>query len=182
MSISTGNRQRSESDRSVRKSADRFKFLSAVCALSRQRPRFFDSWISGYLSSKEETANVNQRNNEAYLTEYIDKINNEDIDLIIGSDNFTDLVPDVAALLLNTIEKGGNILMIADLADHSTYNPSSVGIKTESDNADSVVKLFSVFLNQILTDRMPSAENLIDIGYYSKRILRGFQKNTDLQC
>lgn len=137
---------------------------------------FFDSWISGYLSSKEETANVNQRNNEAYLTEYIDKINNEDIDLIIGSDNFTDLVPDVAALLLNTIEKGGNILMIADLADHSTYNPSSVGIKTESDNADSVVKLFSVFLNQILTDRMPSAENLIDIGYYSKKDTSGLSK------
>lgn len=137
---------------------------------------FYESWISGqFRSNPDEEKNVHKKDEE-YLNEYIEKVKNENTDLIIGSDNFTDLVPEVADLIINTIEKGGNILMISDIADHSDYNPSSVGIKTEKDESLSIVQLFSIYIKQILTYKVPAAESLAEIGYYSDTDSSGLTK------
>ncbi|HTO16448.1 MAG TPA: hypothetical protein VLZ83_11795 [Edaphocola sp.] len=137
---------------------------------------FYESFISGYYSSVVEEKESSLQQKESYLKKYINRINIENNDLIIGSDNFTDLVPEMIELLISTIERGGNILLLADIADHNTYSPSAVGIALDNAKPHTLVELFSVYLQQILNHKAPSAENLTDIGFYSKKNINGLSK------
>jgi len=104
--------------------------------------------------------------NKNLAHQYEEELINKEQDFIVASSNFIDHVPYFSKLLFNTLKKGGNILLLADIPDHTKYKPDEVDIKSFSDKAEDVSKLFAMYLQGIIEKKIPTAKNLIDIGYF----------------
>lgn len=144
-----------------------------------QEKGFLDSLIFGYFKNKKSEAQQAE-NKLAYISNSINNSIKNNSNFIVSSNDFIDTIPKFSALFLDTLKKGGNILLLADIPNHTKYKPINVGVHYENENEmESISKIFSVYLEQAIEHHSPMAKDLMDIGYYdgkeqthlSKRII-----------
>jgi hypothetical protein len=172
----------SDKDNTIDEEEEISDFYKLYKRYINQDKGFYDSVIFGYSSF----VNLDVKNLKEDTDEYLKQSSNDFIrknnDLIISSSSFTDILPKIAEVLLDTLNKGGKILMIADIPNHTKYVPLEVGIEYQENNLTSIAKLFAVYLEQTLTHNIPNVNELLDIGFYSKEDHSGFDKNIILCC
>lgn len=135
---------------------------------------FYDSIIFGY--SSFGTPAINQEDTNLLLKNINEEFIRRDKDLIISADNFIDIMPGMVDIMLNTLNKGGNILLVADIPNHTGYIPDDVGINYPGNKKVSAARLFAVYLEQTLVHQVPNVQQLLDIGFYSAEDESGFSK------
>lgn len=104
--------------------------------------------------------------NKELAKKYEEELINKEQDFIVASSNLLDHVTYFSKLLFNTLKNGGNILLLTDIPDHTKYRPNEVGIKSSSDKPEDISKLFALYLQEVIEKEIPTAKNLIDIGYF----------------
>lgn len=137
---------------------------------------FFNSIIYAYSHTNQVPDEQYMKDSQLYLKQYVDEFNENNKNFILSANNFTDFVPKMSEIFFDTLKKGGNILMVADIPNHTKYHPGEVGINFDSNQEVPTAKLFTVYLEQLFDYLFPSTENIIDIGYFSSDNPDAFKK------
>lgn len=138
---------------------------------------FRDSVIFGYIKNQKSQWEKQVDDNLKYINDTVNKSIFSNTDFIVSTNDFTSSIPKFSALFFDALKKGGNILLLADIPDHTKYKPFEVGMQYGNNNElESISKIFSVYLEQTFEHSIPTARSLMDIGYYDEKDKSGLKK------
>lgn len=130
---------------------------------------FKDSILFGYIKNQQSKWKKQAEDNLAYINSTVKKSVESNTDFIVSSNDFIDTIPKFSALFFDALKKGGNILILADIPNHTEFKATDVGINHNTESLESISKLFSVYLEQTFEHIIPTAKNLMDIGFYDEK-------------
>lgn len=128
---------------------------------------FYEGVILGFVKRSISKNNDKELvDNKKLAQKYIQQLSSINQDFIITSNDFLNHIPYFSELFFNTLKQGGNVLLLADIPAHTKYIPGEVGIKSSNNNPEDISKLFAMYLQEVIEKEIPTAKNLIDIGYF----------------
>ena len=152
-------------------------FYNLFKRYSNREKGFYDSIIFGHIKNNHIKAAELEKNTKQYIDVFVQEFKDDNKDFIVSSNDFIKSIPQFAEVFFDTLKKGGNILILADIPNHTKFKPKDVGINYDhNDDLESIAKMFSVYMEQTFEKKVPSAQSLMDIGYYDKKERSGLTK------
>ncbi|MCZ2393434.1 MAG: hypothetical protein LC105_06240 [Chitinophagales bacterium] len=158
-----------EKDLTPEKKKDEPQLLELYKRYVDNKDGFGESVIMGFVAYNTELHEQTISQKDEIIQEYINKLTQENKDVIVSDGYLLENIKKFAPTLLNSLKNGGNVLFLTDIPDYSKIRPKDLGIHHPDDNKElNYGEILSFYLKEVIERDIPFTKGIFDIGYYTK--------------
>lgn len=127
---------------------------------------FTTGFSSAYIKNGDRGIEDKTIENEEVIKQLVNKFTKDGCDIIASDVNFSSSLQKFSRMLFEALNKGGNILILAELPVHFKATTSELAIDENQDVDRDMTELLACYFSEMIQKQVPAAREILKVYYY----------------